>query len=163
MKASIKANFTKADIEKMMNDIQLTVDNAIMRRLVFVGERFVANARMNGNYVDHTGNLRSSIKYFILKDGKIVYGEFNDAVKPVITKNNELAEHQPVNEEKSVLAQIQEEHPKGFVLVGIAGMNYAAYVESKNYDVITSSAIAAENDLRKALEEMKKNLFSNKK
>ena len=41
-------------------------------------------------------------------------------------------------------------------------MEYAAYVESRNKDVITASAITAENDLRKSLDELRKKLSGEK-
>ena len=162
MKASIKAKFSIADIKKALEQVNANFDQAIIERLSFVGEKFVINARNNGAYTDRTGNLRSSIKYFIMKDGKIINGEFNDEVKPALTKKNNLAKDQPVNLERNVVAEIAERFPKGYVLVGMAGMNYAAYVESKNYDVITASAITAENDLRKSLDELRKKLSGKK-
>lgn len=40
--------------------------------LEYVGEQCVIEARENGNYKDQTGNLRSSISYAIVEDGKII-------------------------------------------------------------------------------------------
>lgn len=47
-----------------------------MNLLQRTGEEFVKIARLEGNYIDHTGNLRSSIGYVIVKDGRIVGKNF---------------------------------------------------------------------------------------
>jgi len=39
---------------------------------------------------------------------------------------------------------------RGYVIICVAGMRYAAAVESKGFDVITGSAIQAKEDLRAA-------------
>ena len=42
------------------------------------------------------------------------------------------------------------DYPKGMVLIGVAGMGYAAAVESRGYDVITGSAPNS-NDIKDLL------------
>lgn len=158
MKASIKAKFSVADIKKHMDKIKSNFDEVILNRLSFVGEKFIINARNNHTYKDQTGNLTSSIGYFILKDQKIMMRVFDSSTKPNLKNKNSVPKYQPRNLSNSILAEALEKFPKGFVLVGFAGMEYAAAVESKNYDVITSSAITAEKDLRKSLEELRNKL-----
>jgi hypothetical protein len=163
MKASIKANFSVADIKKIADRLRGNFDKKIIETLSIVGEKFVINARNNGDYSDHSGNLRSSVRFFILKDGKLVGAQNTFVVRPVRTKNGKLAKRQPVYLGDQILAEIAEKYPKGYVLLGIAGMEYAAYVESRNKDVITGSAITAEDDLRKALDQFREELSGKKR
>jgi len=44
----------------------------------------------------------------------------------------------------NVLDDIAAQYPTGMILVVVAGMEYAAAVESKGYDVITGSSREAE-------------------
>jgi hypothetical protein len=132
----------KADLQDRLNRIE----QAAINRLIVVGEKFVANARNNHTYKDQTGNLTSSIGYLILKDGQQIEQSFIG--KQAIGKAKGLA----------VAEEVSEKYPKGLVLIVVAGMEYAGYVESKNYDVITASGITAENDLRKSLAELSNKL-----
>lgn len=181
MKASIKPNFSIADIGKSLELLSIRFENAIINRLQFIGEKFVLNARGKSDdifssgrftYMDHTGNLRSSIRYFILKDGELYGAKYTKAgtlaksqhsnsdfvIRPVFTKDGKLAKKQPVYLGEEILNKVAQEYPKGYVLLCIAGMEYAAAVESKNFDVITSSSFIVEEDLRKALDELEEKL-----
>jgi len=135
-----------AGIEKHLKGQQALIKQAIINRLKFVGEKFIKNARTNGNYKDQTGNLRSSIGYIIVDDGQ------------------QIAETFPgnVTAGKSIGLKVAQEaafkFPAGLVLICVAGMDYAAAVESKNYDVLTASSITAEQDLLKGLKELKNKL-----
>lgn len=172
MKASIKPNFSIADIGKSLELLSIRFENAIINRLQFIGEKFVLNARSNKTYKDHTGNLRSSIRYFILKDGRLYGAKYTKAgtlaksqhsnsdfvIRPMFTKDGKLAKKQPVYLGEEIFDKVAQEYPKGYVLLCIAGMEYAAAVESKNFDVITSSSFIVEEDLRKALDELEEKL-----
>lgn len=108
------------------------IEEQVIRILTRVGEEFVKAARemskAQGGFGDVTGNLRSSIGYFILKDGEIV---------------NQMIYLSSIGTDKATgvatSKRIVESMPTfiGYRLVGIAGMNYASYVESKGYNVIS--------------------------
>lgn len=138
--------FTKAGIERYIQGQQDIIIQAIINRLMFVGEKFIANARTNGNYKDHTGNLRSSIGYIIIRDGEQITQSFPGSVATGAAKGIAVAQDAALK------------FPEGIVLICVAGMDYAAAVESKNYDVLTASSITAESDLRKGLQELKAKL-----
>lgn len=125
--AGIKALFNGVQLNNIFEQFQEKVHSDILNTLRFVGEEFVNKARISGNYKDRTGNLRSSIGYIILKDGKI------------IDKNFE-GEKEGKNQGQKVAKEVAEQHPDGYVLIGVAGMQYAAYVEARSFDVITGSA-----------------------
>jgi len=97
---------------------------AILQR---IGEEFVNKARSINTYTDRTGNLRSSIGYVLLWDGDIQKQNFN----PKADAKKQVSE---------LMVKLKSDYPKGMVLIGFAGMEYAAAVESKNYDVISGSA-----------------------
>lgn len=107
-------------------------------RLSRIGEQFVNDARENGSYTDRTGNLRSSIGYVILKNGQqIGGGGFKGGEGE--RKGND------------VLNGAKARYPVGYVLIVVAGMDYAAAVESKGRDVLSGSAPAATERLKKAM------------
>ncbi len=121
-------------------------DRKTLEALQYAGEEFVNKARLVRTYFDDTGNLRSSIGYVILKDGKVIYQNFRKAAD---STDGELG----VLEGMNLANDLAKEHPHGFVLIGLAGMNYAAAVESRGYDVITGSDPSGE--LKSILNEIK--------
>ena len=140
----IKPKFTLEGIKRVIHEKLDKIEQAIIMRLQFVGETFVKNARENANFTDRTGNLRSSIGYVILKNGERIASD----IKP--GKGGETSE--------TVLGKVVPNFPKGFVLIVVAGMEYAAAVESKNFDVLTGSSLIAEDELRTAIKEMSKKI-----
>ncbi len=128
----IKAKFSYSDIEKALNKNLIQIETGVLRILKRVGEEFVSDARegMNissaafpkGDYQDQTANLRSSIGYFILRDNEQVDGSTG-------TSKGQMAARRVLNELP----------PKsGYRLIGVAGMEYASFLESKGYNVISS-------------------------
>lgn len=51
-----------------------------------------------------------------------------------------------------LLQEMVEKYPTGLIMVCVAGMDYAAAVESKGFDVISNSSTIAEQSFRKAME-----------
>jgi hypothetical protein len=105
-----------------------------------VGENFVNDARSIRTYKDQTGNLRSSIGYIIARDGNII-------------QENIEGKAEGRSQAKKIADEVLKENRKGFVLIVIAGMEYAAAVESKGYDVITGSVPAAKTLLKLKIKE----------
>ena len=66
----ITPQFTPADIERMLQQKIAKYEEKIVRILRIVGEKCINEAREHGSYQDQTGNLRSSIGYVVLQDGK---------------------------------------------------------------------------------------------
>lgn len=142
MAIKIKANFSVADIKKTIEARIERIEKAIIQKLSTVGEKFVTNARVNANFTDHTRNLRGSIGFIILKNGIPIDKNFNYD-KP----GGKIGEN--------IAMKVSENFPKGFVLIVVAGMDYAAAVESKNFDVLTASSLKAEVDLKEAIKALK--------
>lgn len=144
----IKPKFTKAQLTEIPNQRKANLGQVILNMLQRIGETFVTNARNNGNYKDHTGNLRSSIGYVILKDGVQLF----DNTKTVAAGDASAGAGVGQQNAQAILGDIAVAFPRGYVLIVVAGMEYAASVESKNYDVLTSSSLIAANDLTAAIE-----------
>jgi len=140
----IKPQFSKADISKMFQQRLKSIDEAIINRLILIGEDFVKNARENGNYNDVTGNLRSSIGYVVLRNGKVVNENFEES-------GNGNDKSKGITTAKKYIAELKSKFKSGYALIVVAGMDYAAAVESRGKDVLTSSGVKAEADLKKAM------------
>ncbi len=142
---ALTPKFTKADVAQMVKDRINRINEAILFNLQTVGEQFVRNARSTKTYGNITSNLRSSCGYVILQDGRQLQSNFEGTSKGQ-------------QKGKEVAGEVASQFPRGFVLIGVAGMEYAAAVEAKGYDVISSSAITAENALRKAIVRLSKKI-----
>ena len=124
--------FTVASIVSNIDQFEKAKEKSIFLALSFIGEESVNKARSNRTYMDDTGNLRSSIGYAIISHGDI-------------EKSNIKGNADGVTEAWNLLDELKAEYNKGFVLVIFAGMDYAAAVESKGYDVISNSVPTKES------------------
>lgn len=149
----LQPKFNKDQIRDQLQERKDRILQAIQFRLQRVGETFVTNARNNGNYKDHTGNLRGSIGYVVLVNGIQVDENFK-SYPPAASSlaGTGLGPDQA----KAVIDEIIAKYPWGYVLICVAGMEYAAAVEAKNFDVITSSSLIAKSDLQKAMDEIQR-------
>lgn len=131
---------------------------AIIRILSYVGERSVVHVRTLPSpsaadfptypripphqpyFIDWTGNLRSSVGYVTVEDGKIVKSGGFDG-------NGDEGERRG----RTTARRAAREFPEGYALIVVAGMNYAAYVTDKGYDVLDSAETLAVELARKLL------------
>ena len=146
----ISANFNINDIDATFKALLAEVDRQLIESLTRVGEEAVKLAKMippERGFKDRTGNLRSSIGYVVLVDGKPVNVAFA-AVK---------GGHAGVNEGKRLALQVGSK-TEGYALVVVAGMNYAVHVESKGRDVLTSAEKFAEKEVAKHLADLVTNI-----
>jgi hypothetical protein len=145
----IRPTFSNQDVRHMFNIKLARIEDAIISRLRFIGETFVINARENGTYNDITGNLRSSIGYIVLNNGKVVVENFERS-------NRGSDKSTGVSKGRSHALSVKKRFSKGYVLICVAGMQYAAAVESRGKDVITASSITAKNDMQRAINSLKR-------
>ncbi|WP_276359902.1 hypothetical protein [Daejeonella sp. H1SJ63] len=143
----IQPKHSNTEIRKLIEQRFTMLDEAIISRFSYIGETFVKNARENGTYNDITGNLRSSIGYIVLKNGKQKAGggfeKYSNGSKGQTSG-------------KKFLKEISVKFPSGYVLIVVAGMQYAAAVESRGKDVLTGSSIVAKQELKRAFQRFKK-------
>lgn len=122
-------NYVRNQVEKFQNNL----DTAIILTLAYLGEELAKYAKDNHNYTDRTGNLTNSIGYAVLRDGHIVQSGGFSNVEPTLKSMD-------------VIKKLVDSNPKRYVLVIAAGMEYAAYVEAKGYNVILPAYLKALTD-----------------
>lgn len=155
----LKPLFTDRDITRVFDKFQERADEVMLETLKYAGEHFVKVARdekkdSSGkkvtDYNDITGNLRSSVGYIILRDGEIVAEDFHES-KDGSDKTT------GVNTGRRLARQLAQSHSRGYVLIGLAGMNYAVHVENiKGKDVITYASKATEQMLKELIQKIKR-------
>lgn len=128
-----------------IDEITEQAENAIINILMYVGESCITEARDNGSYMDQTGNLRSSIGYVVVNNGKIVGMKVCEQVKDG-TEGKGKAE--------SYMTRLASEHSTGICLIVVAGMNYAVYVEGRGKNVLSSAELLAERMVPQMLEQL---------
>lgn len=146
----ITSNF-KGNIDETFRAFLAEVERQIIESLCRVGEEAAKLAKLippERGFNDQTGNLRSSIGYVVVKDGKPVNVSFG-AVK---------GGHAGVNEGQRLALQVGSNYTDGYALVVVAGMNYAVHVESKGRDVLTSAEKFAEKEIAKELADLVTNV-----
>ena len=103
---------------------------------------------MKGDYIDQTGNLRSSIGAIILLDGQIVSRSGFEVV---------MGGSSGTNEGLTYAQQIAAAYPRGVALVVVAGMNYAAHVAARGRDVLSSAVLKAEDIIPRMMRQLNLN------
>ena len=156
---AIKRTTTQSEIDREIEAAIKRLEKAVIHTLRVVGEKGIIHARSlpspkgtaaiaphQPNYIDWTGNLRSSIGYVIVKDGSIIAdGGFK-------AENGGTDGARTGREYAETLAmQIRE----GFALIVVAGMSYASYVTNKGYDVIDSAELLAEKLATELMKDLK--------
>ncbi len=124
------------------------INRAIIRTFQYIAEVLVREARMKGDYIDQTGNLRSSIGAIILLDGQIVSRSGFEVV---------MGGSSGTNEGLTYAQQIAAAYPRGVALVVVAGMNYAAHVAARGRDVLSSAVLKAEDIIPRMMRQLNLN------
>lgn len=143
-KSGLTPLWKKSDIRKLFDKLGERAEFVIMDLLQRTGEEFVKIARLEGNYDNWTGNLRSSIGYVIVKDGSIVGRNFQVSEKKGTDKQTGKREGE------QLAMDLVKTFSKGYVMIGVAGMKYAVFVEAmENKDVLTRAADKADDFIKK--------------
>ena len=140
MALKFTATFKIPDIQKKLKDYEKRAKQNIVNRFSQIGETFVNNARVNGEYTNQSFNLVSSIAYVVLENGKVSRSNFKEIGGGA----------EGVLKAKKVVEKIKSEYGKGISLIVVAGMEYAAMIESRGKDVITGSSLMAKKQLKNA-------------
>lgn len=139
----IKPTFGNNVIRSKVAKFQENLEKATIFTLQYLGEELAKYAKEQHNYTDQTGNLTNSIGYAVVAKGKIVnYG-------------GEIQPGEGAEQGLMVATKMAAELPQSFSLIIVAGMNYAAYVEAKGYNVILPAEIRARKDFPQAMSELK--------
>lgn len=132
---AIKPTFQNGTVAAKVQEFQKRLESATVFLLQFMGEELTKYAREQHNYTDQTGNLTNSIGYAVVRNGKIVnYG-------------GEIKSGDGAAEGLKIAQKMAANASSSFSLLIVAGMNYAAYVEAKGYNVILPAELKAKADL----------------
>ncbi|MBC9913185.1 hypothetical protein [Chitinophaga varians] len=165
--AVIRPRFSNGQIQEMLTERLKRIDSAILTRLQYIGESFVKNAREKADFTDRTGNLRNSIGYIILKNGVQMYENFRRTANVEVSiksgrnrgqKRNTKGGKRGMEAAREVAANAAGNFQNGYVLIVVAGMEYAAFVEAMGYDVLTASSEIAKRDLQNAIKSIKQKM-----
>lgn len=142
-----------SEVSKLIASTINDVENAVVTRLSVLGEDCVNLARdrtPEASWIDRTGNLRSSIGYVIAHNGKIIhYSDFKQ-----VKQGNE-----GTKVGKDLATEIVKRTVGDYVLVVVAGMNYAEYVEARdNKDVLATPELFARKELPKMMEKLERQI-----
>lgn len=169
-----KAQFNNADIKKFIEAKQKKLYEVIITKLEYRGEDFIGKARSTRTYKDRTANLRNSIGYAVVHNKKVVKINFPNDAAPgmdlkmrrgeILTSAKAKARREArkggAKEGMEFIRDIIKSkiEDNGFYLICVAGKNYAIYVESKGFDVITGTAKAmngkVEADIKRIFEKI---------
>lgn len=129
----LKAEIDWNDIDNTINTFLSNVDEVFFKWLSRLGEECVTLLKSLQTYQDRTANLRNSIGYVILKNGEVINSYF-----PVdYSSAKEESNKNGAEEGEAYADQIAQSLNSGWVLLVVAGMHYASYVEEIHHlDVI---------------------------
>lgn len=131
----VTAQFAPGSVAAKVQAFQARLEEATVFLLKYMGEELAKYAKDQHNYTDRTGNLTNSIGYAVVRKGKIVcYG-------------GEIQPGEGAEEGLKIANKMAAKLPNTFSLIVVAGMNYAAYVEAKGYNVILPAELKAKKDL----------------
>lgn len=114
---------------KQVQEAQNRLNQATLMRLSRLGEQAVEHAKSippEIGFKDVTTNLRSSIGYSVYFNGNRMNSTFSGTQKGSNTGS-------------SFADEVSRSYPTGWVLVVVAGMEYAIEVESRGKDVLSSA------------------------
>lgn len=168
----------KTDLRKLYARLQGVkrdeIVSNIITRLSYIGEKCVKIARERGDYFDQTGNLRSSIGYIVLYDGKVMMGGdfqatqvapgYREVQRTRKCKDGSIVTYTAkvkvggsgadgMREGKALLDKLKAKFPYGVALIVCAGMNYASYVENVHHKHVLIDAELLAEQLVKQLKD----------
>lgn len=136
----ITPQFSKGAVFDEVMLFQKRLEQATIFTLQYLGESLAKYAKDNHNYTDRTGNLTNSISYVVVRNKEIVFG-------PDQSSTGQAAALQAALKMIDTL-------PDCISLIIVAGMNYAAYVEAKGYNVILPAELKAKTDFPQAMKKL---------
>ena len=128
----MKVDIDFSGLEKFLAE----AENEIKQGMIEAAHEGVDFARTHGEYKNHTHNLRSAPGAAVVMDGEIV-----DMYIPAESG------HQKAKEKTENLLLYGKRPKNGIILAD--GMEYASFVESKGYDVLSGGALHTEAEAQK--------------
>jgi hypothetical protein len=108
------------EVAQYLRDFAQRIEKALIYQLEYMVAELQNHAKLSAGYQDQTSNLKSSIGGVVLKDGKpISFKGFGGTPSGTGTGLDFI---------NSLIAQ----QGRGYVIILVAGMEYATYVENKH-------------------------------
>ncbi len=142
-------------------------ERQIIAILEKVGLDCLSEARQNGKYKDRTGNLRSSTGFAVIYRGQVVQQSSFKSIsvskgtmqQPVKSKTGKISiANVKIGGNGTIGSQTGKEllenlcsAESGTALIFVAGMNYAKYVEARQYNVLESAYALAKRQIKSNL------------
>ena len=141
-----------SEVHDMLREAE-RVERLTIRALSKLGEQCVTKIRDRAgdkSWYDQTGNLRSSVGYVIAHNKNIIqYSTFNQ-----VKQGSE-----GVKTGKDLAKELAKRYSNNYVLIVVAGMNYAEFVEAMdNKDVLASTELWAREQVPLMLEKLKRQI-----
>lgn len=145
--ADFNLNDLNRDLDKFIEDAQKKFVEVLKK----VGKQAIDRSRektkLQGGFGNITWNLRGSIGYVIVKDHQII-----DKYFPPLP-DGDFGTIEGIKYAKEIALLLDD---GDIMLIVVAGMEYAFFVETKGYDVISGSSAHMESELRTELNTLRK-------
>lgn len=134
----IRVTTSNAKLSSFLERAAKYIQEAILKALSKLGDECVVRIRNRSareSWIDHTGNLRSSIGFGVYDRGE----KFMESTMSTVLQGSEGSA-----KGKQMIDTLAEEYAKTFALVVVAAMEYASEVEAlESKDVLSSTYIWA--------------------
>lgn len=127
----------KKVLQQYIRNYAKVVERVLIREMEIIVARLENHAKDNAGYNDITGNLKNSIGGVVLKDGRpISYSGFGGG--------------EGGSTGKTFINSLISDYGSGFVILIVAGMEYATYVENKHeLNVLKKSELLLPSEMQK--------------
>jgi len=143
----IRCTTSVRNFDALIRQIQDIVHEEILNALAYLGEQCVTRIRDRSaqeSWIDHTGNLRSSIGYGVYAKGRKYMESTFESVLSGSTGSSTGRRY---------LDSLSSQYANTYALVVVAGMSYADYVEAiDGKDVLASTELWARAEVQKFLD-----------
>lgn len=146
----IKCTTPINQVDEFLYKAAQLVKEYMLRALTKLGEECVVRIRDRGaveSWIDHTGNLRSSVGYSVYDYGvKFMQSSFSTVLNGSKGRSEGMR----------MVQELAQEYSNVFALVVVAAMDYADYVEAiESKDVLESTRIWAQSVVEQRLNRAK--------
>lgn len=129
-------------VQKRKASLQQRFERALLLVLNELGMELVKYARENRTYTDRTGNLTNSMGYVILRRGSQV------------AHGGEQGNGEGQKAALDLYYKLALGTKYDYTLIIVAGMEYAAYVEAKGYNVLMPVQLKANTEFASRMKEL---------
>ena len=140
-----KIEIDQHQLNQILESKRKEIEQYIRSEFIEVGERFMDYAQTNGEYMNHTYALISSIGYVVVFRGQVIHENFK------VIGSGSNGREMGIKVAHEAIRELPDD--TDYALIGVAGMGYAIYVESRGKDVITGSATNVVEQMLKSLAE----------